>query len=137
MSRRTFRRTVKRLRVTVASAEEAVRGNVAYANPADGTVVADPAGVTTLIPLGYFTEDMTGDGTLTTLVDLFSELSLHGFDNDAGPNDVQAGDIFSDVYAVDGTTVSTSDGTGSRSVAGRALILDAEDGRVYVLPPLA
>lgn len=135
MSRRTIHRTVKQLRVTVASGESAVRGHTAYGNPATGTVLADPDGTTGLIPLGYFTEDLTGDGSATTLVDLFEEIRLEGYTNDDAPNAVAAADLFSNVYAKDGATVSTNDASSSRSVAGRAFLIDPDDGRVYVRAP--
>lgn len=135
MARRTIRRTIKRLRVTPASGQVCVRGQRAHGNTADGLAYATPSTITTLIPIGYFTEDVTGDGTLTTLVDLFEEVSLDAWDNDDAPNDVQAADVFTEVYLKDGTTVSTSDGSGTRSKAGRVFLL--EDGRVYLQQGLA
>lgn len=133
MARRTHQRTIKQLRVTLASAESAVRGQTAYGNPADGTAVADPDGTTGLIPLGYFTEDLEGDGTQTTLVDLFEELQAEGYTNDDAPNAIDASDVFTNVYAKDGATVSTL--STNRSVAGRVLFIDPDDGRVYVRAP--
>lgn len=137
MARRTTHRTVKRLRVTLANTEVAVRGYCAYANEANGLVYADPDGVTTLIPIGYFTEDVTGDGTATTVVDLFEEKRLDAWENDEAPNNVEASDLFSEVYAKDGKTVSTDDADGgsggTRSIAGRVFLI--EDGRVYVQAP--
>lgn len=135
MARRTLHRTVKQLRVTVANAETAVKGNTAYGDPATGTVLADPDGTTGLIPLGYFTEDVAGDGSTTTLVDLFEEIRLEGYTNDANPNDVGADDMFTDVYALDGATVSTNSDTDQRSIAGRVFLIDPDDGRVYVRAP--
>jgi hypothetical protein len=133
MARRTIQRTIKRLRVTLANLEVAVRGQRAHANTADGLVYADPGTITTLIPIGYFTEDVTGDGTLTTVVDLFEEVKLDAWDNDAEPNNVQAADVFTEVYLLDETTVTT-DST-SHSKAGRVFMI--EDGRVYVQQGLA
>ena len=135
MARRPKQRTIKRLRVTLANGEVAVRGQRAHGNTADGLVYATPAAITTLIPIGYFTEDVTGDGVATTLVDLFDEVLTDGWNNDSGPNDVQAGDIFKEVFLKDETTVSTSDAAGTRSKAGRVMFL--EDGRVYLQQGLA
>jgi hypothetical protein len=134
MARRTHRKTIKRLRVTLASGEVAVRGQRAHANTANGTVYADHGTITTLIPIGYFTEDVTGDGTITTLVDLFEEISLDGWDNDDAPNNVEAADRFTEVYLKDETTVSTL--STNRSAAGRVFEI-GEDGRVYLQQGLA
>lgn len=134
MARKTHRLTTKRLRVTLATGQVAVRGNRAHANTADGLVYATPSTITTLIPIGYFTEDVTGDGTATTVVELFEEVSLDGWDNDDAPNDVQAADVFTEVYLKDATTVSTL--STSRSAAGRVLMI-GDDGRVYTQQGLA
>ena len=102
---------------------------------ADALAYADPDTITTLQPLGYWTEDLTGDGSTTTVVDLFEEIKVEGLDNDSNPNDVQASDLFSTVYAKDETTVSTSDGGGTRSAAGRVILI--EGSRVYIQSGLA
>lgn len=133
MARRTIQRTIKRLRVTPASGQVCVRGQRAHANTADGLVYATPSTITTLIPIGYFTEDLTGDGTETTLVTLFEEVTLDGWDNDDAPNDVQASDVFTEVYLKDETTVSTL--STNRSKAGRVFLI--EDGKVYLQQGLA
>lgn len=133
MARRTHQRTIKRLRVTPKSGQVCVRGQRAHANTADGLVYATPSTITTLIPIGYFTEDMTGDDVLTTVVELFEEIKVDGWDNAAEPNDVQASDVFTEVYLADGTTVTT-DST-SHSKAGRVMFI--EDGIVYVQAGLA
>ena len=133
--RRTKQRTIKRLRVTLATSEVAVKGQFAFGNTADGLAYADPDGVTTLQLLGYWTEDLTGDGSTTTVVDLIEEIKVDGFANDSNPNDVQASDVFSSVYAKDETTVSTSSGGSTRSVAGRVILI--ENGIVYVQSGLA
>lgn len=134
MARRTHRLTIKRLRVTLASGQVAARGKRAHANTADGLAYATPSTITTLIPIGYFTEDVTGDGTLTTLVDLFEEVSLDGWDNDDSPNAVEAADVFTEVYLKDETTVSTL--STNRSKAGRVFMI-GDDGRVYIQQGLA
>ena len=135
MGRRTKQRTIKRLKVTPASGEACVKGQFAYGNAANGQAYADPDTITTLVLLGYWTEDLTGDGSTTTVVELIEEIKVDGFANDSNPNDVQASDIFSSVYGSDETTVSTSDGGGTRSVAGRAILI--EDSVVYVQSGLA
>ena len=123
-------KTFKTLRVTLASGESAVTGNRAHVSTEDGLCYADPDMHTDLLPIGRFMETVTGNGSRTTVVDLFEEIVAHGWRNDTAPNAVQASDLFSEVYLVDGTTVSTSDGEGTRSSGGRAIML--EDGLVYV-----
>jgi hypothetical protein len=126
-------KTLKTLRVTLASGEAAVTGRRAHVSTEDGLCYADPDTHTDLLPIGRFMESFTGDGRRTTVVNLFEEIVAHGWQNDAAPNAVQAADLFQDVYLVDGTTVSTSDGEGTRSSGGRAILL--EDGLVYVRAP--
>lgn len=127
--RRTKQRTIKRLKRVLASGQVAVKGQRAHGNTADGLFYATPAAITTLIPIGYFTEDVTGDGTLQTVVELFEEIKVDGWVNDDNPNDVQESDVFTEVYLKDETTVSTSDGGGTRSAAGRVVLI--ENGIVY------
>lgn len=134
MARRTHHLTTKSLRVTLASGQVAVRGNRAHGNTADGLAYATPSTITTLIALGYFTEDLTGDGTTTTVIDLFEEVRIDGWDNDDAPNAVEASDVFNEVYLKDATTVSTL--STSRSKAGRVLMI-GDDGRVYTQQGLA
>ncbi len=80
---------------------------------------------TTLIPIGYFEEDGTGDGTTNFRVRLFKELSLHWWDNDSG-TPVVAADLGSLCYILDDRTVS-GDST-ARSVAGRVWAINATLG---------
>lgn len=132
-ARRRKIRTVGTIRVTPATGEVCERGKRAHGNTANGLAYADPAAITTLIPIGYWTEDVTGDGTITTLVELFEEVRLDGWVNDEAPNDVQAGDVFTEVYLKDEVTVTT-DATG-HSKAGRVFLI--EDGFVYLQQGLA
>lgn len=110
----------------LASAAVAVKGEIACGNTATGTVRA--AGTaTTLIPIGYFAESFTGDGTKKVSVRFFRERKLHWFKND-GTDPVLAANVFSNVYIVDGGTVSISSATNTRSIAGRAMALDSKLG---------
>lgn len=52
------------------------------------------------------------------------------FDNSAGGDEITAADIGSDCYIVDDATVAKTDGTGSRSKAGR--VFDVESDGVWV-----
>ncbi len=48
------------------------------------------------------------------------------FDNSAGADQVTRADIGADCYIVDDATVAKTDGTGTRSVAGRVFDVDAD-----------
>ena len=126
-------KTLKTLRVTLASGEAAVTGRRAHVSTDDGLCYADPDGHTDLLPIGRFMETFTGNGSRTTVINLFEEILVHGWRNDAAPNAVQATDLFQEVFLADGTTVSTSDDGGTRSSGGRAILI--EDGLVYVRAP--
>lgn len=108
---RTFEHTLK-------TAEEAEQGHVAAIELSSGLIVvgAEDLG---LLPIGLFERDLVGDGTEKARVRLFKELELYRFVNDANPNDVGLGDIGNVCYLKDSQTVSMSDGSGARSVAGR------------------
>lgn len=116
------------------SADEAIQGQAAGLDTATGTV--RPMGSSaTQIFVGFFAESKTGDGTLKVEVTLAPEVEAEWMDNDDAPNDVDASDIGSEVYAKDGITVSTL-GT-SRSKAGRVLDYDATRNLVLVQGGLA
>lgn len=127
---RQVMKTLKVLRVTLANGEVAEKGARAHIKTTDALCYADPAAHNDLLPIGRFMESFTGDGTRTTVVDLFEEIVVHGWKNDSAPNNVEASDLFKDVYMSDGTTVSTDDAAGTRSVGGRAILI--EDGLVFV-----
>lgn len=77
---------------------------------------------TTLLPIGYFRDAATGDGTTVVTVDLFDNVVCHFFDNDTG-SPVAADDIGSTCYIKDTGTVSM-DSTG-RSIAGIVFQVDS------------
>ncbi|MGD2079959.1 MAG: hypothetical protein PVJ36_02360 [Nitrospirota bacterium] len=52
------------------------------------------------------------------------------FENSAGADEITAADMGADCYIVDDQTVARTDGTGTRSVAGR--VFDVEGGGVWV-----
>lgn len=118
-------RTKKAHSIALTNLAEAVKGEIACIDTSTGKLVATGTS-TTLLPIGWFTETVTGDGTTKTLVDLFEEIVVAYFDNDSAPNAVEVGDIGSECYLKDGGTVSML-GTG-RSKAGRVIDVDAIDG---------
>lgn len=108
--------------LTLTAAEVAVKGHVACIDLATGLVVSGQAS-TTLLPIGLFAENMTGDGTKKVNVRLFEEIKGFWLDNDSAPNAVDAGDVGNSCYLKDSTTVSMLS-TG-RSLAGRVLAVDS------------
>ena len=128
-------KTYKTIKVILASAEVAVRGNLAVIDTTDGLAYDASSASTTLLPIGRFAEALTGDGTLTVLIDLFEETTCHAWTNDTAPNDVSIANLWSEIYIKDQTTVSTSSGGSTRSVAGRVIAI--ENGLIYVQAGLA
>lgn len=111
------------------SGDSAVQGEAAGLDTATGTI--RPMGTSaTQIFMGFFAETLTGDGTLKVRVTLPDEANAEWLANDDSPNDVAAADIGSEVYAKDGSTVSTL--STSRSKAGRVLDYDSDLDLVLV-----
>lgn len=125
MTDRARKRTTKKTHSAIlTNGITTVKGKPAFLDTATGQVTQGGAS-TTLLPVGMWTENVTGDGTLTTVVDLFEEIVLEWLDNDTVSPCV-AGSIGSECYVKDTTTVSM-DGT-SRSKAGRVWAVSALDG---------
>jgi hypothetical protein len=128
---RVRERSYKTLRVILATGETAVKGNRAAISTSDGLCYDCDTASTTLIPIGRFAEALAlGDGTTTVLVNCSQEFWAQGWDNDTAPNNVVAANLMGSVYIKDGTTVSTSDGGGTRSVAGRVIAI--ADTKIYL-----
>lgn len=125
MARKTKRDTFKQIKRVLANGEVAVRGKVAFGKIGDGLLYADPSTSTVMLPLGYFTEDVTGDGVALTIVDLFREVHADWLVNDT-VNAVAGADVFSEVYAKDGQTVTTL--STSHSKAGRVWDVSTQFG---------
>ncbi len=123
-------KTFKTIKVILANGETAVAGNLAAIDTSDGAAYDCSSASTTLLPIGRFAEALDGDGSAKVLIDLFDEVIAHGWANDDAPNAVAAAHIWSEVYIKNGTTVSTSSGGSTRSVAGRVIAI--EGTRVYV-----
>lgn len=113
----------------------AVQGEAAGIDTATGTV--KPMGsASTQIFIGFFTDSLTGDGTLKVHVDFpEDEIWVEWLDNDSAPNNATAATIGSEVYYKDARTVSTL-ATG-RAKAGRVLDYDSAGNRVLVQGGLA
>lgn len=109
----------------------AVKGQIACIDTADGALVPVST-ATTLVPIGYFKESFTGNGTRVMRVELFKDVVLHRFDNDTvGTDGVEDADVMKVCYLKDGSTV-TEVATG-RSVAGRVWAANASHVLVELL----
>jgi hypothetical protein len=109
----------------LTSGQTAVKGEMACLDTSNGNVTPGQAS-TTLVPIGYFGDDVTGDGTLTVRVRLFRESKLHWFANDTNPNNVTAANIGSEVYIKDSKTVTTA--SSGNSKGGRVWAVNATYG---------
>jgi hypothetical protein len=54
------------------------------------------------------------------------DAGIYRYANSAGGDEISASDIGADCYGVDDQTVARTDGTGTRSVAGKIFDVDAE-----------
>lgn len=111
--------------LTAAIAAE--KGEMACIDTATGLLTIGGVSLT-LRPIGYFDEDLTGDGTLTVRVRLFDEIRVHWWDNDSGGTPVVATDLGNLCYILDDRTVSGSSGLGTRSPAGRVWAVNTTNG---------
>ncbi len=109
----------------VANAVNFAKGEMACIDTTTGLVVRGQVSAT-LVPIGHFFEAGTGDGATVYSIRLFREHRMHWWNNAAGPNDVQADDILTNVYIEDFETVTTL-ATG-RSVAGKAWAINTRYG---------
>lgn len=111
----------------LTSAAAAVKGEVACIDTSTGKVTVGGTS-TTLMPVGWFNESKTGDGSATVQVRLFREIVGAWWTNDSDPNAVDSGDIGSTCYVKDGSTVSASSASSTRSIAGRVWAISATRG---------
>lgn len=121
MSKKTW---MERVSIALTAAAVAEKGKMACLSNATGKLVAASV-ATTLLPIGYFDTDATGDGTTEVPVTLFRGVWVHWFDND-GVNPVAASDIGDICYIKDPATV-TALSTGA-SIAGRVWAISTVDG---------
>lgn len=113
-----------RASLVLTNASAAVKGEIACFNTATG-IVDIVSAITTLLPIGYFSESKTGDGSAEVGIDLFQGLDLQWFDNDTG-TPVVTTDIGNECYLKDGRTVIMTASTRSR--AGRVWAISASKG---------
>lgn len=116
MAERLIRfKTLSRIERVLANAEVAEKGHVACIDLTDGTLVAGAVS-TTLFPIGWFESSLTGDGTATIAVKLFSEKLVAALAN-ASTGAVDDDDVGALCYVHSSSEVSMT-ATG-KSVAGR------------------
>jgi hypothetical protein len=116
----------------LTSAKVAEKGHLACWDTSSGEVVPGAAS-TTLLPIGQFHENLTGDGVKKVAVRLFQEIRMQWWDNDTG-SAVAESDQGSECYIKDSHTV-TMDSSG-KSKAGRVMAVHERKG-VLVLAGLA
>lgn len=103
-----------------------------------GSLVVNDAGAgapgyaaTTLVALGVAVEQVNNVGGLVNAKTIQVESGVFDFANSAAGDAIAATEIGKNVYIVDDATVAKTDGTGTRSIAGK--VVKVENGRVFVL----
>jgi hypothetical protein len=128
MAAQTAKRAVKRYKAKyvelAATTQQVYQGGIACFDTSTG-LVAKAVPSTTMIPIGTFTEDKNVAAGGTVVVELFRELDAVWFKNDAT---VVAATVGGLCYLLDDQTVSNTDNTNTRSVAGRVWKISATDG---------
>lgn len=109
----------------LASGEVAEKGKLAVIDTANGGIIIVAKAAASLIPIGIFLENLTGDGAKKVQIKLHREIQATWWDND-GTNPVAITDRGKLCYIKDATTVSIL-GT-SRSTAGMILDVDTKKG---------
>ncbi len=108
----------------LTNTEVVEKGEMACFDTATGLLTRGAVSLT-LRPIGYFEDNVTGDGTTNVRIRLFDDVRLHWWANDTG-TPVVAADIGSLAYIFDDRTV-TGDSTGA-SVAGRVFAVNTVNG---------
>jgi hypothetical protein len=115
---------------TLTNALTAYKGGLACGNTANGQV--RPGGAaTTLVPIGSFGETLTGDGTKKVRVDFNNPIFIEYFKSGTAGDAITAANMFAIVFIIDDETVGLTNGSSTRSAAGRVLDIDA-DGLIGV-----
>jgi hypothetical protein len=122
-----------RVEFILRTALVAEKGNIACIDSADGLAV--PASVaTTLTPIGYFEESMTGDGTKKVKIKLFREIDVQLLPNATSGTVVAAANRLANVYLNADSSVTVT--TTGRSIAGKAwdVVASGPNTGVWVQP---
>ena len=108
-------KTISRVERSLANAEVAEKGHVACINLDDGSLVAGAVD-DNYLPIGWFEESLTGDGTTSIGVKLFNEIECAVLIN-SGTGPVDDGDVGALCFLHSSFEVSMT-ATG-KSIAGR------------------
>lgn len=131
-NRNTPERTGFRRGYSVGAAVHCYAGTIAVLNATGYAVPATTA--TGLVAVGRFAAEVDNsagaDGDLTVEV----ERGIFRFANSADADEIAITDVGSLCYLVDDQTVALTDGTSTRSVAGRIDHVDADGVWVYLDP---
>lgn len=109
----------------LTSGEVAEKGHMACFDTSTGEVVPGQLS-TTLLPIGWFAESLTGDGVKKVAVRLFEEIAAAWWQNDSAGTPVLAADVGQECYVLNSSGV-TMDSSGA-SKAGRVLAVDSLKG---------
>lgn len=122
--------TTRFVELVLATGEVAEKLGIAAINLSTGEVVAD-LDAATLLHIGRFDEDLTGDGSRKVRVHLFDEIPLVRVPNAAGGDAVATSDIGNFVYlAANGAATKAT----TTSLFGRVWGLADANTRVLVQP---
>lgn len=119
-------KTIHKIRVVLQNGEVAVEGAAACIDRAagggQGQAVASQV-ATNLIPVGRFTEDVTGNGTRTVEIELFNPKRIAWFANDTGAA-VDAADLLGPCYFTAADEVGVPADPSTYSLAGRVWVVE-------------
>ena len=110
--------------IDVAADTKIYQGSLVAVNASDYAVPGSTA--TTLIGLGRAEEEADNSGGAAGDIKVRVGRSIYRFANSADTDEITAADIGSDCYIVDDQTVALTDGTGTRSRAGKIHDVDAQ-----------
>lgn len=122
-ARDTIRRNGDTLSLKAAAAKKYFAGSL-VARDANGR--ATPGAVaTTLRGVGRVAETVDNSGGLDDALDVTVERGIFRYANSAAADLITTANIGADCYIVDDQTVAKTDGTGTRSVAGKIFDVDS------------
>lgn len=128
-------KTISRLELPLKNASVAEKGNIACIDTADGSLV--PAAVaTTLVPIGWFEDSLTGDGTTTIGVKLFQEYACAKFVN-SGTGAVTTAHRFQTTYLHSAFEVSMTATGKSKAGIVIDIVGSGAGAKVFVFPAIA
>jgi hypothetical protein len=113
----------------VAAATKIFAGGIVVLNASGDAAPASTA--TGLVVRGVAQETVDNSGGAAGDLRVRTRAGIFKFANSAAADEITRADIGADCYLVDDQTVAKTDGTGTRSVAGKVVDVDS-DGGVFV-----